>query len=74
MATATSVAGLLPLAVAGEGGAAAEWRALALAAAAGITGSAFFTLFLIPSLFVLLTRPWRDSIPQSQVVVSAEAT
>jgi multidrug efflux pump subunit AcrB len=78
MATATSVAGLLPLALAGEGGAADEWRALALAAAAGLSASAFFTLFLIPTLFVLLTRPQRALLPRSlsrsQVVVSSEAT
>ncbi len=52
MTTATSVAGLLPLAIANDTGAADTWRALALAACSGLAAAALATLAVVPALFV----------------------
>ena len=56
LTTATSVAGLVPLAAATDAAAASTWRALALSAIAGLLASAAFTLLVIPCLFTLLGR------------------
>jgi HAE1 family hydrophobic/amphiphilic exporter-1 len=56
MTTATSVAGLLPLAL-GDPSAASGWRALSLSASAGLVASALVTLCVLPSLFAVLVRP-----------------
>lgn len=54
MTTATSLAGLLPLAWAGDAGAADTWRGLALAACSGLTAAALATLAVVPALFLIL--------------------
>ncbi|UCE02906.1 MAG: efflux RND transporter permease subunit, partial [Candidatus Latescibacterota bacterium] len=56
MTTATSVAGLLPLAFGGDAAGAGNWRTLALSATGGLLASALFTLTLVPALFSLLAR------------------
>lgn len=82
LTTATSVAGLLPLALFGDPGAGDSWRALALSASAGLLASSFVTLWILPPLFVLtarigdaLTRQarrvWRRASPLS---VAGDAT
>lgn len=63
MTTATSVAGLLPLAFGIDPTATAGWRSMALAGTGGLLASAFFTLVVLPSSFVLLTRRRRRSAP-----------
>lgn len=55
MTTATSVAGLLPLAW-GSAEHSGSWRSLALSGSAGLIGSAFFTLWIVPVLFCVLAR------------------
>jgi HAE1 family hydrophobic/amphiphilic exporter-1 len=56
MTTATSVAGLLPLAL-GDPSAASGWRALSLSASAGLIGSAGITLCVLPALFAIAHGP-----------------
>jgi HAE1 family hydrophobic/amphiphilic exporter-1 len=56
LTTATSVAGLAPLAAEGQSVTAGTWRSLALSASAGLIASAAFTLLVIPCLFTLLGR------------------
>jgi len=53
---ATSTAGLLPLAIGGDAGAADTWRALALAAASGLFASTLVALGVVPALFVVVAR------------------
>ncbi len=55
MTTATSVAGLVPLAWGSEPGAAESWKTLAISAGAGLVASAFFSLTFLPCLFFLMT-------------------
>jgi multidrug efflux pump subunit AcrB len=50
------VAGLLPLAFGVDPGASAGWRSMALAGTGGLLASAWFTLVVLPSSFVLLCR------------------
>jgi HAE1 family hydrophobic/amphiphilic exporter-1 len=54
MTTVTSVAGLLPLTIANDAGAADTWRALALAACSGLAAAAIATLVVVPALFLVL--------------------
>lgn len=56
LTTATSVAGLLPLAWAADPESAASWRTLAISASAGILAAAVCTLGVIPPLFSLFVR------------------
>lgn len=56
MTTATSVAGLLPLAWQADAGTVASWRSLALAGSGGLLASAAATLFVLPGTFTLLAE------------------
>jgi HAE1 family hydrophobic/amphiphilic exporter-1 len=62
MTTATSVAGLVPLAWSVDSNAVAGWRSLALAGTGGLLASALFTLTVIPALFVLLTGTRKENV------------
>ncbi len=56
LTTATSLAGLAPLAFGNDPTSAASWRTLALSASAGLLASAICTLGVIPALFSLFVR------------------
>ncbi len=61
LTTVTSVAGLLPLAIAGDSTSSESWRTLALSATGGLIASAVFTLLLIPVLFTVFARQRQGS-------------
>jgi Cu/Ag efflux pump CusA len=68
MTTATSLAGLVPLAWGSEPGAAESWRTLAVSAGAGLFASSFFSLTFLPCVFHLMTR--RRASPAARPVLS----
>ena len=67
--TATSAAGLAPLAWAADPGTAASWNSLALAAIAGLITSTVVTLVVIPAFFSLIAA--RPAERRSAAVVSS---
>ena len=66
MTTATSVAGLLPLAVGGDPSTGLEWRAMAWSATAGLVGSAAVTLWIVPAMFAVLGGRDASATPSSR--------
>lgn len=73
LTTATSAAGLLPLAWSGATAGVTTWRAFALAAIAGLVASSLFTLYVVPCFFTRLTRePRRPGAPPAVSTVTLE--
>ena len=67
LTTATTVGGLLPLAISGG----PLWEGLAWAMMVGLILSTFLTLFVVPALFAILVETFGDNPPAAMMIEAA---